>query len=44
MKRKQFDAVAFMRRRRDELSLRWKDPKLREEDLARVRRKYKFSN
>ena len=42
MKEKKFDAVAFMRKRRDELSNRWKDPAIQEKDLAKIRKKYKF--
>jgi len=42
MKKKEFDAVAFMRKRRDELSKRWRNPAIQEKDLAKIRKKYNF--
>jgi hypothetical protein len=42
MTKKKFDAVAFMRIRRDELSKRWKNPTVQEKDLKKIRKKNKF--
>jgi len=44
MTKKKFDAVAFMRKRRDELGKSWKDPTVQEKDLEKIRKKYNFSS
>lgn len=44
MKPKKFDAVKFMRKRRDDLSRKYmKDPDNQERDLIQIRKKYKMS-
>ena len=41
MKAKSFDAVKFMRERRDELSRKYsKNPEMQKEELFRIKRKY----
>jgi ribosome recycling factor len=41
MKAKSFDAVKFMRERRDELSRKYsKNPETQKEELSQIRRKY----